>query len=288
MRTHRPLTRCSCKCILLIVFLAAGGSIATADPGAAVLKEPVDYVDPMIGTSNSRWMLYPGPSMPFGMVKLSPDNRKHVWKGGYEYNVENIMGFSHIHSWIVGGLLTMPTVGELSTRPGTEEDPDAGYRSRFSHASEVASAGYYAVTLADYGIRAELTTTTRTGFMRYTFPQSDQARILFDLKFPAEFDYGVQWAHIRKVSDREIEGFSKQRTHDGFSSLQNEYVLHFVIQFSKPFETFGVWDRDGRTDLLTKARARALELLEEHDYRPQPELARELDRAWGRAQEKFG
>ena len=78
--------------------------------------------------------------------------------------------------------------------------------------------------------------------MRYTFPQSDQARLLFDLKFPAEFKYDVQWAHLRKVSDREIEGFSKQRTHDGFSSLQNKYVLHFVIQFSKPFESFGVWD----------------------------------------------
>ena len=80
--------------------------------------------------------------------------------------------------------------------------------------------------------------------MRYTFPQSDEARILFDLKFPAEFEYDVQWAYIRKVNDREIEGFSKQRTADGFSSLQNEYVLHFVVQFSKPFESFGTWDND--------------------------------------------
>ena len=244
MRSYRPHTLWRSICVLLIASLLDGGSTAAGEPGIDEVKEPVDYVDPMIGTSESRWMLYPGASMPFGMVKLSPDNRKHAWKGGYEYNIENIMGFSHIHSWIAAGLLTMPTVGELTTRPGTEEDPDGGYRSRFSHASEVASPGYYAVTLADYGIRAELTATTRAGFMRYTFPQSDQARILFDLKFPAEFDYEVEWAYIRKVSDREIEGFSKQRTHDGFSSLQNEYVLHFVIQFSKPFESFGVWDND--------------------------------------------
>jgi predicted alpha-1,2-mannosidase len=244
MRFHGPLVLCQFLGISLIGSLFAGGSIAVGESGVDELKEPVDYVDPMIGTSDSRWMLYPGPSMPFGMVKLSPDNRKHIWKGGYEYNIENIMGFSHIHSWIVGGLLTMPTVGELATQPGTEEDPDAGYRSRFSHTSEVASPGYYAVTLSDYGIRAELTTTTRAGFMRYTFPQSDQARILFDLKFPAEFNYDVQWAHFRKVNDREIEGFSKQRTYDGFSSLQNEYVLHFVIQFSKSFETFGVWENE--------------------------------------------
>ena len=63
------------------------------EPNVAQSKEPVDYVDPMTGTSSSRWMLYPGASMPFGMVKLSPDNRKHAWKGGYEYNIENIMGF---------------------------------------------------------------------------------------------------------------------------------------------------------------------------------------------------
>ena len=241
MRSHRSLALC--LCVSLVAQLPAVGSGA-GQCRVDESKEPVDYVDPMIGTSNSRWMLYPGPSLPFGMVKLSPDNRKHIWKGGYEYNIDNIMGFSHIHSWIMGGLLTMPTVGELATRPGTEEDPDAGYRSRFTHASEIASAGYYAVTLADYGIRAELTATTRAGLMRYTFPRSDQARILFDLKFPAEFDYDVQWAQIRKVSDREIEGFSKQRTHDGFSSLQNEYVLHFVVQFSRPFETFGVWDNE--------------------------------------------
>jgi len=209
---------------------------------ALAQKQPVDYVDPLIGTSTSRWMLYPGPSMPFGMVKLSPDNRKHAWKGGYEYNIENIMGFSHIHSWIMGGLLVMPAVGELKTMPGTEENPDEGYRSRFRHETEVASPGYYAVTLDDYDIRAELTSTTRTGFMRYTFPKSEQARILFDLKFPAEFEYDVQWAYIRKVSDRRIEGFSKQRTKDGFCSLQNEYVVHFVIQFSKPFRSFGTWN----------------------------------------------
>ena len=189
-------------------------------------------------------MLYPGASMPFGMVKLSPDNRKRAWKGGYEYNIENIMGFSHIHSWIMGGLLVMPTVGELKTTPGTEEDPDRGYRSRFGHETEVASPGYYAVTLDDYDIRAELTSTIRAGFMRYTFPQSDEARILFDLKFPAEFDYDVQWAYIRRVSDRQIEGFSKQRTQDGFCSLQNEYVVHFVIRFSKPFRSFGTWNNE--------------------------------------------
>ena len=127
-------------------------------------REAVDWVDPILGTSESRWMLYPGPSMPFGMVKLSPDNQRQRWKAGYEYLIENIAGFSHLHSWTMGGLLTMPTTGPLKVTPGPEGNPDKGYRSRFSHDKEVASPGYYAVTLEDYDIRVELTSTTRTGF----------------------------------------------------------------------------------------------------------------------------
>lgn len=206
--------------------------------------DPVDYVDPMIGTSTSRWMLYPGPSMPFGMVKLSPDNEEQHWKAGYEYNVHNIAGFSHLHSWVMGGLLMMPTTGPLHIQPGTEKDPDGGYRSRFRHKTEQASPGYYSVMLDDYNIKAELTSTTRCGFQRYTFPASDSSRILFDLETPTEYGYDLEWAYIRKVSDTEIEGFAKQHTFDGFSGLDNEYTIHFVAKFSKPFESFGGWSND--------------------------------------------
>ena len=96
-----------------------------------VNKKPVDYVDPMIGTHNSRWILFPGPTVPFGMVKLSPDNQELGWKAGYEYDIHNIAGFSHIHSWTMAGLLTMPTVGTLKVNPGTEKHPERGYRSIF-------------------------------------------------------------------------------------------------------------------------------------------------------------
>lgn len=206
---------------------------------AAEQKQPADYVDPLLGTSSSRWMLYPGPSMPFGMVKLSPDNQKQGWQAGYEYTIENIAGFSHLHSWTMGGLLTMPTTGELKVLPGSEEDPDAGYRSRFSHDQEVASAGYYAVTLSDYGIRAELTSTTRAGFQRYTFPKADQARILFDLMTPTEYGYALLDAKITKCSNTEIEGYSKQKSfcRSGF----NEFILYFVARLNRPFDSMGGW-----------------------------------------------
>ncbi len=205
-------------------------------------KRPVNYVDPLLGTSDARWMLFPGSSMPFGMVKLSPDTKPPGWKAGYEYNDRSVAGFSHIHSWWMGGLLTMPTTGDLKTTPGSDANPDSGYRSRFSHTQETAEAGYYSVVLDDYGIKAELTSSTRSGFQRYTFPKSEQARILFDLNAPSECSLKVMDARITKVSDTEIEGYSKQLS--PLKDFSNEYIVHFVARFSKPFDSMGAWNDD--------------------------------------------
>ncbi|MCG8308885.1 MAG: GH92 family glycosyl hydrolase [Cytophagales bacterium] len=205
-------------------------------------KQPVDYVNPLIGSHDSRWLMFPGPTVPFGMVKLSPDNQELGWKAGYEYDIENIAGFSHLHSWTMAGLLTMPTNGELKVTPGTEKDPDRGYRSRFSHKKEFAEPGYYKVLLDDYQITAELTTTTRTGFHRYTFPENDSSRILIDLLTPSEYGYEIFYTEIKKVSDRLIEGVSYQQ------SLRkanfNEYTLHFVMRFDKPFKSLNGWVKE--------------------------------------------
>jgi len=203
---------------------------------------PVDYVDPMIGSHDSRWIMFPGPTLPFGMVKLSPDNQELGWKAGYEYNINNIAGFSHIHSWTMAGLLTMPTNGILHTESGTEKHPEKGYRSKFSHENENAEVGYYSVLLDDYNIKAELTTTTRTGFHRYTFPENDSSRILIDLLTPSEYGYEISYTHISKVSDYEIEGMSYQQSLR--KANYNEYILHFVIRFDKPFESFNGWVKE--------------------------------------------
>ncbi|MFT7029106.1 MAG: putative alpha-1,2-mannosidase, partial [Marinoscillum sp.] len=80
-------------------------------------QTPADYVDPLIGSHDSRWINFPGPTRPFGMVKLSPDNQELGWKAGYEYDINNLAGFSHIHSWTMAGLLTMPVTGELKICP---------------------------------------------------------------------------------------------------------------------------------------------------------------------------
>lgn len=204
-------------------------------------RDVTEYVDPMIGNSDSRWMQFPGPAMPFGMVKLSPDNQGNVWRGGYEYKINQIIGFSHIHSWTMGGLLTMPVTGPLKIKPGEENEPDSGYRSRINHKNEKASLSYYSVLLDDYNIKAELTSTTRTGFQRYTFPKSDSSRILFDLENGSEYPYEVRWASISKVSDYEIEGFSTQSSYDEPTNLLNDYTVYFVARVDKPMKSFGTW-----------------------------------------------
>ncbi len=213
----------------------------TRPPGRRLT--PADHVDPLAGTANSRWMLFPGPTRPFGMVKMSPNTKPGVvdsddfMDAGYQYRAEQIIGFDHIHSWGLGGLLTMPTTGPLRVK-NTE------YGSSFSHKSETASTGYYAVTLEDYDIRAELTSTKRTSFQRYTFPETDDARILLDLLPPAEYSYRIKDASVRRVNETEIEGYIDAHV-DEMYDQPNTYKLHFVAKTNKPFDTFGGWNQEG-------------------------------------------
>ena len=208
---------------------------------AQAQKQPVDYADPLLGTSESRWMLNPGATLPFGMVQLSPDNQGDVWKSGYEYSLNNIGGFSHIHSWTMVGLSVMPTVGLLSTYRGAADAPTtgwtSGYRSRFEKKTEVAKPGYYGVTLLNGNIRTELTSTTRAGFFRFTYPEAhEEAHILLDLDIPGEAKTDILDAKITRVSDREIEGYSHQKW------SWNEYTVHFVVRFDRPIKSFGGWN----------------------------------------------
>jgi predicted alpha-1,2-mannosidase len=219
---------------LLFVIMSNCALLVTAQQ-----KEPVDYADPLLGTSESRWMLNPGATMPFGMVQLAPDNQGGVWKSGYEYTLNNIGGFSHIHSWTMAGLSVMPTVGALNTRRGPADGPTTGwttgYRSRIYKETEKASPGYYGVKLMNGDITTELTSTTRAGFFRFTIPEEEDLHVLLDLDIPFENTAEILDAKITKVSDKEIEGYSHQKW------SWNEYTVHFVVRFNKPIESFGGW-----------------------------------------------
>lgn len=152
-------------------------TVSFAAPAQPAKKQPVDYVNVFTGTSNSRWALFPGATLPFGMVKLSPDNQSRVWTGGYEYTVNSISGFSHLHAMALSGLSVMPATGPLErfgqtkTFAGEADGPfntmwTSGYRSRFEKSTEKGSPGYYSVYLADPHVQAEVSATTRTGWLR--------------------------------------------------------------------------------------------------------------------------
>lgn len=138
-------------------------------------REPAEYVDMFIGTSNSRWMLGPYAQRPFGMVQLGPDNQGNVWMGGYEWSISNISGFSHIHAWTMGGLMLMPSTVDLATGNPSTDSPyqgaNAGYHSRILKETETARPGYYSAYLYDSKTLAEMTATSRCGIHRYTFPE---------------------------------------------------------------------------------------------------------------------
>ena len=204
---------------------------------------PADYVDTRIGTGHSRWMIAPGPWMPFSMVKLSPDNQHAGWQAGYDPTFESVGVFSHIHEWTMAGLGMLPTNGPLMTDVGDQSKPDQGYRSRIDKRSEQTALGYYSVDLSDYDIQAELTATTRCGFQRYTFPPGrTDSRVIIDLQIPSEYQYQLKEVEMRQVNDHRIEGFSQQYSPNVWSEdASQEYTLHFVIEFDQPIRTFGTW-----------------------------------------------
>jgi len=204
---------------------------------------PAGYVDTLIGAAHSRWMIAPGPWMPFSMVKLSPDNQNAGWQAGYDPTFESVGVFSHIHEWTLGGLGMLPVHGPLTIEVGDQARPDEGYRSRIDKTREQAPLGSYAVWLSDYAIQAELTATTRCSFQRYTFPGTGVTpRVMMDLQIPAEYSFQLEGVAIEQVTAHRVEGFSRQHTPDTWSGgVSQEYTLHFVIEFDQPIANFGVW-----------------------------------------------
>ena len=210
------------------------------------IQTPADYVDTRIGTAHSRWMIAPGPWMPFGMVKMAPDNQNRGWQSGYQPSFENVACFSHVHEWTLGGLGLMATNGPLKTVPGDELKPDEGYRSRIDKRTEKAPIGYYSVILDDYGILAELTATTRCGVERFTFPTDREGnRILVDFNIPHEYHTSIRDASVRRISDTRIEGQCHLFAPRVWSrDADQDYTLHFVFEFDRPLGKMGCWTED--------------------------------------------
>jgi predicted alpha-1,2-mannosidase len=236
--------------IALVVCLSAWG-----ETFAASTESLVDAVNPFIGASTSieygEGKTFPGAATPFGLVQLSPDTITGGDNGsGYSHELTTIEGFSFIHmsgiGWFgdFGNFLVMPTTGKLHTQSGVKGGGD-GYRSRFSHDTEVAKAGYYAVTLDDYHVRAEATAAPHAGILRFIFPQNDESRLQIDLARRIGGTSSRQY--VKLVDDHTIEGWMKCPPEGGGwgnGDGKANYTVYFYAQFSKPLKKFGVWSAD--------------------------------------------
>jgi predicted alpha-1,2-mannosidase len=214
----------------------------------------IQYVKPLVGTKKMGHT-YPGATVPFGMVQLSPEtdtipyelNGKYnpdvyEYCSGYQYDDPTIVGFSHTHfsgtgHSDLGDFLIMPTVGPLQLNPGTSDKPESGYRSAFTHENEIAEPAYYKVLLEDHHIMAELTATTRIGFHQYTFPESDEAHIILDL-ISGIYNFADKdvWTFVRVENDTLVTGY---RQTSGWARTRTVY---FAMVFSKPFYQYG-WQK---------------------------------------------
>jgi predicted alpha-1,2-mannosidase len=192
-----------------------------------------EYVNPYIGTGG-HGHTYPGATVPFGMIQLSPDSRLEGWDGcgGYHYTDSIVYGFTHTHLSGTGipdygDVLLMPTIGDIKWDNGYKTGAENGYASHFDHDKEVAKAGYYSVELLDYGIDVELTVTKRAGFHKYTFPVSDEANVMLDLE------------HRDRLLDTEFQVLSSTTFRGKRFSKEwaDNQMVYFYGEFSKPFDT---------------------------------------------------
>jgi predicted alpha-1,2-mannosidase len=188
-------------------------SCKTNNQTAAESTDLTRFVDPLIGTAHCRWFHVAPGANPFGMAKPGPSTDGHMgnlsgWEAvGYDFRHTSIEGFPNFHEFQVGGVVFMPTNGELKTVPGSPDSAGTGYRSSFDKKDESVHPGYYSVVLKDYGIKAEITSTNRVSFHRYTFPAGRQSHILFDIGNKQGESGEVKDARVTYTSNGRIEGF---------------------------------------------------------------------------------
>jgi predicted alpha-1,2-mannosidase len=235
LRNKQAGTRRSFQCLwLLACFLAVTGSSETNGPDNA------RFVNPFIGTGTAGGPAlcgpghtYPGATVPFGLVQLSPDTGNTGWDycSGYRYEDSSIIGFSHTHLSGTGWM----DLGDLRLMPFTGNVRQEDYRSRFSHAEEAASPGYYSVQLPDYGVKVELTATAHCGYHRYTFA-TNTAHLLIDLQYgivPTKQDLET---HVIK-SEIQFEGSNVISGYSVTKGWAGEKHVYFVIQLGQPIAT---------------------------------------------------
>lgn len=200
------------------------------------LKENLTaFVDPFIGTGG-HGHTYPGATVPFGMVQVSPDNGRSDWDwcSGYHYSDSIIVGFSHLHLSGTGigdlaDILLMPINKKVElTFKATSRD-ETPYKSSYSHSNEKSSPGYYQVFLQDPKVNVELTATQRTAYQKYTFTKGDEQSVVIDLGYAINWDKAVKTS-LTLENEYTVSGY---RFSTGWAKNQKVF---FVAKFSKPIK----------------------------------------------------
>ena len=228
--------------------------LLTAATLQVAAQQPADYVNPIIGT-NGMGHTFPGACTPIELIQLSPhtetiphnvdgryQGKAYEYCAGYQYSDSTIVGFSHTHlsgtgHSDLGDILLMPATGSPKLTPGRAATPNEGYRSRYDHATEKSTPGYYEVTLADHGIRVQLTATQRVGIHKYTFPWGEAGHLVLDLTHGIyNYNGKVLWANLRVENDTLLTGY---RITNGWARTNYTY---FAISLSQPIRDYGYRD----------------------------------------------
>ena len=226
----------------VFVCCALMSSASPAFSQVSSVQRKSDLVEVMVDAANSRFFYFSSATRPFGMVNLSPDmNLRGVWNTGYKYNEDTIRCFSHIHCWELSGIPVLPTTGKFKGHFG----PDT-YGSTYSHQEETARPGYHKIKLKTYGVTAELTSTTRVGFHRYTYPATDSAQILFDFSTVLGSSE-TQSARVKVVNNELISG---EVTMAATVRRPKPITVYFVASFDQPFEHVGGWKQGVRLPVI--------------------------------------
>ncbi len=233
---------------VLLTIIAGFSSCKTPGSVSPTEEDLTQYVDPLIGTAHCRWFHVAPGANPFGMAKPGPSTDGHLgnasgWEAvGYDFRHTSIEGFPNFHEFQIGGVVFMPSKGILKTVPGEPGTTAEGYRSSFDKKDELLQPGYYSVLLKDYGIKAELTSTERVSFHRYTFPAGNDSHILFDIGNKQGESGNVADARVALTPDGRIEGFVE---------TQPEYVkkyqsgasvrMYFSAELDRKPDSFGIF-----------------------------------------------
>ena len=212
------------------------------------------YVNPFVGT-DGYGNVYPGAQTPFGGIQISPDTDEHFYDcaSGYKWNRNTIQGFSLTHlsgTGIpdMGDFLFIPFVGDVKLDPGTDDAPDGGYRSRFTHEQEFAAPGYYGVFLKDDKIFAQMTAATRSGMFLFTYPEGSEPSVLLDLNHTLWFK--CAWSNIRVENDTTVTAYKLVK---GWGPERHIYMR---AVFSKPFKDFMIY-QDKKPVIYNTSRFRS-------------------------------